>query len=480
MPSDLRTFLSSWGQEHPEEVLSIDKEVSVKWETTFLQAALDRKGRHPTLIFRKPRNHHGELTPHPLITNIFASRRRIASVLGFGPREVAAKYTARVANKRAPVVVDRKSAPVKECIWKGEEVNLHRFPVVWHHETDPGPYITAGVVTTVDPDSGIHNSALQRCWIKTKNKTGVWPNSASHNFRNIQKYWARDQDAPVAVWIGHHPAALLGAQVKAGYPEDHYHSMGGLLGEPLRLVPSEMFGEKLLVPADAEVVIEGTIPRNHWEAEGPFGEFPRYSGPQLPNPVINVSCITSRGDAYWHDLCIGHLDSTIPGVFPTEAAIYEAVKRITPDVLNVRRAPYGLNIYIQIRKTRPGIAKDVILAALPVYPSVCKYIFVFDEDIDIFDDNQILWALGTRTQLDHDLIVVPGGTASPLDPSIPEYGVGTKAGFDCTKPAPPEPGLPARFSPTLSIPDVIGQRLRLEDYVGTGELNQIQAEEVYW
>ncbi len=480
MPSDLRTFLESWGRERPEEVVTIDKEISVKWETTFLQSALEKKGKHPILIFRNPRNPQGEITPHVLITNIFASRRRSAAVLGMDPREVAAKYVERTSNKRAPVVIDKKDAPVKERIWKGAEVNLHRFPVVWHHEMDPGPYITAGVVTTVDPDTGIHNSSLQRCWIKARNKTGYYPTPTTHNFRNVQKYWTRGQDAPVALWVGHHPAAVLGAQVKADYPVDHYPSMGGLLGEPLRLTPSETQGEKMLVPADAEVVIEGTVPRDYWEAEGPFGEFPRYSGPQLPNPVIEVSSITCRGDAYWQDLSIGHLDATIPGIFPTEAAIYEAVKRVFPDVLNVRRAPYGHNVYIQIRNTRPGIAKDVILAALPVYPMVCKYVFVFDEDIDIFDDSQILWALGTRTQLDTDLIVVTGGPASPLDPSVPEYGVGTKGGFDCTRPAPPERGLPARFSPTLSIPEEIGRRMRLEDYVKRENLDRIQAEEIYW
>lgn len=480
MPSDLRTFLEDWSKEHPEEVVCIDKEISVKWETTCLHSALEKQGKHPILIFRNPRNVYGEITPHPLITNLLASRRRSAAALGMGPMEVASKYGERVLQKRDPKVIEKKDAPVKESIWKGNEINLHRFPVVWHHETDPGPYITAGVVTTVDPETETHNSALQRCWIKGRNKTGIYPTPTSHNWWNIQKYWMRGQDAPVAVWIGHHPAALLGAQVKAAYPQEHYSSMGGFLGEPLRLVPSETFGEKLLLPADAEVVIEGTIPREHWEAEGPFGEFPRYAGPQLPNPVIEVSCITSRRDAYWHDLSIGHLDATIPGMFPTESAIYEAIKRIIPEVLNVRRAPYAFNIYVQMRNTRPGLAKDVILAALPVYPMCAKYIFVFDEDIDIFDDRQILWALATRTQLDRDLIVVSGAPASPLDPSVPEYGVGTKAGIDCTMPAPPEPGLPPRFSPALSIPEETKNKVRLEDYLGDGKLDRILTEEAYW
>jgi len=480
MPKDLRTFLNAWREENPDDVVSVEKGISAKWETTCLQSALDRAGKQPVLVYKNITNIFGEKTSHPLISNILASRRRSAALLGLSANEIAAKYGALGERSIPPEIIDAKRAPVKECISKGADVNLHRFPIVWHHETDPGSYITAGLVTTTDPDSGTYNSGLHRCWIKDRAKTAVYFNPASHNGFNVQKYWSRGQDAPVAIWIGHHPAALLGAQMKAAYPEDHYPKIGGILGEALRLVPSEMFGDKLLVPADAEVIIEGVIPRNHYEAEGPFGEFPRYSGPQMPNPVIDVKCITHRKDAYWHDLSIGHLDATIAGIFPTESAIYEAIRRIIPEVLNVRRAPYGFNIYVQIRNTRPGLAKDVILAALPVYTVVCKYIYVFDEDIDIFDDSQILWALATRTQLDRDLIMVPGGIASPLDPSVPRYGIGTKAGFDCTKPPPPEPGLPARFSPNLVVPKEVASRIRLEDYVSDDALGRIVSEEAYW
>jgi 2,5-furandicarboxylate decarboxylase 1 len=343
---------------------------------------------------------------------------------------------------------------------------------------DPGPYITAGVVTTIDPDTGVHNCSFQRCWVKGKNRTGVYPGSDSHNWLNISKHWARGDDAPVAVWVGHHPAALIGSQVKLGYPEDHYHSMGGLLGEPLRLTPTETFGESLLVPADAEVVIEGRIPREHYEAEGPFGEYPRYSGPQHPRPVIEVECVTFRRDAFWHDFGIGHLDASIPGTFSAEANIYQLLKKQVPEVLNVRRAPYGHNIYIQVKKVREGIVKNIILGAM--LPTITKYIFVFEEDIDIFDDSQILWAFATRTQLDRDLVVVPGSAGSPLDPSSPALGVTAKVGFDCTRPCAPEPGLPPLYSPVLSIPQEVADGVRVEDHVSAAQLGKVVREEVYW
>lgn len=478
MPKDLRTFIADWEERHPEDFVRSDAPIRVRWEVTALQAKLEREGKHPVLIFHRPFGLDGEVAPHRLITNLMASRRRSAAALGVGPREVALRYSERSLQVIPPIVVDPHEAPVKEIITRGDQVDLGRFPVVWHHEMDPGPYITAGNVTTIDPETGTHNSSFQRCWVKARNRTGLFPSFESHNWLNISKHWEAGKDAPVAIWVGHHPAALVGAQVKLGYPDDHYRSIGGLLGEPLRLTPTETFGRDLLVPADAEVVIEGRIPREHFEAEGPFGEYPRYSGPQAPRPVIEVECVTFRKDAYWHDFAIGHLDASIPGTFAAEANIYQLLKKQVPEVVNVRRAPYGHNIYIQVRKVREGIIKNVILGAL--LPAVSKYVFVFEEDVDIFDDSQILWAFGTRTQLDQDMIVVPGASGSPLDPSCSEFGLGTKVGFDCTRPCPPEAGLPPLFSPVLSIPEEVSRGVKVEDHISKEQLDKVTREEVYW
>jgi 2,5-furandicarboxylate decarboxylase 1 len=168
------------------------------------------------------------------------------------------------------------------------------FPVVWHYEGNIGPYIPAGCITTVDPESGIHNSAFQRCWVKSPKRLPSWVSIPSHNWRNIMRWWARGEDAPVAIWAGHHPSAFAGAVSYgriSGYPEDHYPHMGAALGEPLRLVASELFGDRLKVPADAEVIIEGVVPRNVYEAEGPFAERAGYTGAQRPNPVIEVRAV---------------------------------------------------------------------------------------------------------------------------------------------------------------------------------------------
>jgi len=478
---NLRTFLEDWETKYPEEVITVDKEISVKWEVSALQSKLEKMGKHPILIFKKPLNVKGETTSHRLITNMLASRRRCAASMGMNSKEVAAKYSEKTAKRIPPISVRKEEAPVKEVIMKDNEANLYKFPIVWHHQMDPGPYITAGFVTTYDPESGVHNCALQRCWVKNERKTGLHMAPETHNRLNVEKFFEIGEDAPVAIWVGHHPAVILGAQVKLAYPSDHYPIAGAMVGEPLRLVPTELFGDKLLVPADSEVVIEGVIPNDYYEAEGPFGEYTKYQGPQIPSPAIDVKCITCRGDAYWHDVLGGHLDGTMPGMLPLEAAVYENVKKVVPEVLEVRRAPFGLNIYIKIEKKRPGTAKNAILAALAVDPRRIKYAFVFDDDIDIFDDAQILWAFATRTQLDKDLALVTSAFTGLSDPSVPFPSMlGTAAGFDCTKPPPPEAGLPSPFSPVSKIPDETLERINLEDYLPMMKIERIRREEAYW
>jgi 2,5-furandicarboxylate decarboxylase 1 len=481
MVKDLRTFLANWGQKHPEDIITVEKEISVKWKVPALQSKLERMGKHPILIFNKPLNVKGEMTPYRLIANLLASRIRSAESMGINPKELAIKCNEKISRKIPPITVTREDAPVKEVVMKGKDVNLHKFPIVWHHEMDAGPYITAGLVTTYDPDTSVHNSALQRCWVKNERKTGLHMALGTHNRFNVEKFFRNGKDAPVAVWVGHHPAVMFGIQARLDYPVDHYPVAGGTLGEPLRLVPTELYGEKLLVPADSEVVIEGVIPKDYYEAEGPFGEYTKYQGPQEPGVVIDVKYITCRKDAYWHDFLGGHMDGTMPGMFPLEAAVYENVRRVVPEVLEVRRAAYGLNMYVKIKKDRPGIAKNVILAALATDPRRIKYVFVFDDDIDIFDDAQILWALATRSQLDIDLIMVPNAYNGASDPSVPYPSkLGTAAGFDCTRPSPAEPGLPSPFSPVAKIPDEILEEVKLEDYFSLKNIERIPKEETYW
>lgn len=472
MPKDLRTFLQEWELKHPEDILRIEKPISAKFELTALQKKLSDKGKHPVIICERPRKVDGTISDFKLVANLTASREICASVIGLNPRRVAIEYAQKAALKIEPEIIKPQDAPVKEVVQKGKDIDLYKFPITIQHYMNPGPYLTAAYVCTYDPDTGgdgkppVDNCALQRCWVKKKDRTGLLAMPTSHNLMNIWKHWRKGQDMPVAMWIGHHPAAVIGSQTKLPYPESHYWSASGLIGEPLRLVPTETFGRDLLVPADCEIVVEGYVRQGVWEAEGPFGEYTGYTGPQKPGPVIDVTCVTHRRDAIYHDFATGLPDMLVMDNFAIEARIYDMAKRVVPEVINVHVPISGhrFNAYVQLSETRPGIGKDTILAALVAYPRV-KHIIVVNADIDIFDDSQIMWAIGTRTQWDKDLVIIPGMAVSTLDPSTAEpKSVGCKGGIDATLPPPPEPGMPHFYHIVNTIPEDIDAKVRVEDY----------------
>ena len=178
-----------------------------------------------------------------------------------------------------PFVVSRDQAPVKQVVEKGADIDVRRFPAPLHHRMDPGRYITEGHFLTFNRNTGLDNSALQRGWLADRDEIRVFLGPSTHNAHNLRQYEETGEDMPAAYWIGHHPLVLLGAATHIGPDDSHYETAGGTLGAPLRLVPSETLGDKFLVPADAEVVIEGYMPKGQRKPEGPFGEYTRHVGP---------------------------------------------------------------------------------------------------------------------------------------------------------------------------------------------------------
>ncbi|HLB12725.1 MAG TPA: UbiD family decarboxylase, partial [Dehalococcoidia bacterium] len=453
----------------PEEIIHIDREVSARYQVTALTTHLESEKRFPILVFHNVLNDHGK-SPFPLVTFLMASRKRLAGLLETSIEMAGPAFCQRVQSGIKPVVVPRSRAPVKEVVEVGGAVELRSFPALIHHEMDPGPYITVGLLTCYDPDTGIENSAMHRGWMKGKDEIRVYLQPASHNFHIFRKHEARGQDMKVAFWIGHHPLAVLGCEAHVSVTASHYEAAGGALGEPLRLVPSETLGEDFLVPADAEVVIEGIIPHGQRRPEGPFGEFSRYSGPQKWHPFIKVTAVTRRRDPYWQDLIVGHTHWV--GSLQGEGAAYEAIKRSVPGLLCVYAPMSGagrFHLYLKIRKTVEGQGRTALLAALNAYVPV-KHAFVFDEDVDIFDEKEVLLALATRFQGDRDLLVVENCMGSGLDPSA-DGPIGTKVGFDCTKPAPP-----AQFPHRLKVPAEVLDQMKLEDFIPRERLLQIPYE----
>lgn len=456
--SDLRQFLD----EHSRAVWEVPGEVSPRHELTALQHELDERKKFPIIFARQICNLDGKLSNIPVVTNLTASRELTALALGITDHRHTAKWFATHTREGiSPTVVDRSNAPVQEVILKGAEASLYKLPVLTQHELEPGPYLTAAHATTYDPDTGIDNTAIQRSWVKGAHSMTWFPYPTSHNMRNLKKFWARGEPCPVAFWIGHHPSVLLGTQAKLRYPESHWHAAGGVLGSSLRVVPSVLHGDKIMVPADAEIVIEGFAPPNIYSADGPFGEYTGYLGAQLQSPTFEVSCITMRKDAIYHDYGSGLTDMLVPENMVMEGKVYELVKAVAPSLINVHIPTEGrrFHAYLQLHNSARGEVRDALAAAL-AYRRL-KTVIAVDEDVDIFSQDSILWALATRVQWSRDSIIIDGLSGSGLDPSIPEgASTSSKMGVDATLPPPSRIGAPRAVPPVATVPQASRDRAR--------------------
>ncbi|MEZ5499701.1 MAG: UbiD family decarboxylase [Steroidobacteraceae bacterium] len=445
--TDLRSFL----HEHAAAVWSLPKPVSVRHSLTALQHRLDRSGHFPVLLARKVVLPDGQLSDIPVVTNLTASRELTAQALGVtNHRDMAAWFAARSASAIAPQVLSRDRAPVQSRVFQGDEADLTRLPALIQHCGEPGPYLTAAHATTYDPDTGVDNTAIQRCWIKGPRIMSWWPYPATHNARNLRKFTARGEACPVVFWIGHHPRVLIGTQAKLSYPQSHWQAAGGVLGSALRVVPSISHGERIMVPADAEIVIEGRTLPGQLAPDGPFGEYTGYMGPAVDAPLVEVSCITMRDEAIYHDYGSGLTDMLVPDNMAMEGKLFGMIKAVAPSLRNVY-VPASTRRFVaivQLAEPLAGEARDALVAAL-AYRRV-KAVIVVDADVDIFDKHAVDWAVATRTQWRRDTVVVDGLSGSSLDPSLPEgEGTTSKIGIDATRSG-RNKGKPV---PVLAVPD---------------------------
>lgn len=446
---DLRQYLS----EHAGAVWELPAGLSRVQVVTALQHRLDDAGLHPMLMARGTVDAIGRHGTIPVITNLTASRALVAAALGMPDhRQAASWFAQRSAAGIDPVVVSRHDAPVQQLVLEGDEADLAALPVLTQHELEPGPYLTAAHATTYDPDSGIDNTAIQRCWVQGARTMSWFPYPASHNARNLRKFWQRGEACPVAFWIGHHPAVLLGSQAKLGYPESHWRATGGVIGEPLRLVPSSTHGERLRVPADAEIVIEGFAQPGQTTADGPFGEYTGYLGPQTVAAQVGVTRITMRREAIYHDYGSGLTDMLVPDNMVMEGKLHSIVKAIAPSLRNVHVPASGrrFHAYLQLEEPQPGEARDALMAALS-YRRV-KFVMAVDEDIDLFSPASLDWAMATRVQWSRDSIVVDRLSGSSLDPSMPHgSSTASKMGVDATLPVRARAGAPRPVPPVARV-----------------------------
>lgn len=459
---DLRSFLSEYEKRFPDDVFRLKMPLKAEYECSSIANQFEDLRKFPILFFEHVINERGKKSDFPCMTGVLGDRRKLAFAIDSTWEDVAIDWRNRAAGPKIdPVVVRRSDAPCKENVMT-EEADLFALPILRHHTLDPGPYVSAGMFTCYDPATWTDNCALHRGFVAGPKEIRVFLSPHTHGAINYRSHGKKGMTMKAAYWVGHHPAVIMGCQTRVGYPESHFKMAGAVSNEPVRLVPSETLGNDFLVPADAEFVVEGLIQPGREDVEGPFGEFTRYYGPQRMSPVMQVTAITHRNNAIWHSFMVG-MNNNMGGT-QEEGTIYSVVKRVVPQVKRVYVPVSGcgrFHAYIQIEKTREGQGKEAILAALSA-SEIVKHVIVVDDDIDIFDERWVLFAVATRSQWHKDLVVVPGCRGS-LDPSSGGEGtfVTTKGGIDATKPAPP-----ARFPIRLDVPQEVKQKTNIEELLG--------------
>ncbi len=439
MPQDLASYLEFIRTRNSEDLVKVEREISPSFEITATVAKLEQVGgRRPVLTFENVTG-----SDFPVLTNLHASRSRLAMAINADPKEMLHRYLDAMENPIAPKIVE--TGPCKDVIMTGDDVDLTKLPQIEHHKDDSGAYITAGITFAKDPESEMWNCAYNRMMITGRNSTSMHLTLGKHLWEYHQIAASRGESLPVVVAIGVHPAIALGCLAIGSIDEDERGIIGALLGEPLELVKCET--SDLLAPAHAEMILETEIMPHESVMEGPFGEFTGYSLGARNREVVKVNAVTHRKGAYYQDISVGHLDHMLLSTVPMEANLYRAVRAMIPSVRQIR-VPNPFTCFVAIEQRLPGQAKNALLAVLGA-DLYMKRVVVVDHDVDVFNDRQVNWAIATRCQPDRDITIISNARGSDLDPSTAgNDGFTSKWGLDATA----KPTL-AEFTPRHGFPD---------------------------
>ncbi len=367
-----------------------------------------------------------------VVTGLVTSRNSIAHSLGMTYPELMERFTHALSEPTPCKVVDGKGLAIKKNILLGDQVDLGLLPACVHHEKDGGRYLTAALCVTKDPATGIRNVAIHRHEVQDRNHLGalLLPRHTNQLFAQAE---AAGRPLEIALAIGVHPALLLASQATTQLGVDEFEIGGTLLGEPVELTKCETVD--IEVPVESEIILEGRILPNVREEEGPFGEYPRTYGPKAPRHVIEITAITYRDHPIYHTIIPATMEHFLLGAISREATMMQVIRQATPNVKNVHITPASgcrYHAVIQLDQKHDGEAKNAMFAAFTSSTEI-KHVVVVDPDIDIYDMQDVEWAIANRVQAARDVFIIPNAMGNKLDPSS-RNGASDKMGIDATIP----------------------------------------------
>jgi 2,5-furandicarboxylate decarboxylase 1 len=446
----LRGFLAQVERELPEEILRVRAPVSTRLDITSLVYELERMGKNPLVVFDNVEGH-----TMPVVTNVAGSRKLLALALGVTQEALPTAFRERCTRY---LPVERVNRPEwRDVTIEGDDIDLTKLPIPLHFDIDAAPYITAGQLTARDPESGVDTTGFHRFMLKGRNRLGVSLHSRRRMWEFHRRAEAKGQNLPAAITLGIHPLHYMGSMVYA-YPPNvrKFEIIGGLFGEPYRV--ARCGTADIEVPAGAEIIIEGEVLANEHEPEGPFSEFTGYASFRSTQNIFVAKRMRMRKDALFHSVVSGmSQDHILVSCITREGEILNTLRRNLPNVKAVH-VPHNtcgaFMAFISMKKTSAGEPQQAIMAALGT-EFYTKYVIVVDDDVDVFNLADVMWAVATRVRAEKDIIFIPGAKGAILDPtSDAEDFTLTKMGIDATKP------LGRDFAARLTISDEQRARVR--------------------
>ncbi len=478
---DLRDFMSQLEQDG--DLLRVTVPVSPHLEMTALADRVLRAGG-PALLFEQPTGH-----TMPVLANLFGTPRRVARAMGVADLRALRPFGELLASLKEPepprglkdmlglggllktlwhmAPREVSSAPCQERVWEGADVDLARLPVQHCWPGDVAPLITWGLVITQGPHKPRQNLGIYRQQVLSRNRLILrWlaHRGGAQDFRD-HCIANPGRPYPVCVALGADPATLLGAVTPVPDSLSEYQFAGLLRGARSEVVRA--LGSGLRVPATAEIVLEGHIRpdpdhASGWEhaLEGPFGDHTGYYNEQAWFPVFTVDRITLRSDPIYH--------STYTGKPPDEPAVLgmalnelfiPLLQRQFPEITDFYLPPQGCSYrmaVVAIRKAYPGHARRVMMGVWSHLRQFMytKFIVVVDDDVDVRDWGEVVWALTTRMDPARDTMLVENTPIDYLDFASPVSGLGSKMGLDATSKWPGETlrewGRPIAMDPAVA------------------------------
>lgn len=419
---DLKSYIEGLPE---SEKFVLSEPVDLDFCPTSLVLELEAQKRFPVVIMERAKGY-----VVPVVTNLFADRDRIARMVGAKAGGFGQAWASALANPVPAVLTDR--APAQDVVALGNEIDAAALPISRHFEADAGRYIGSGILICKDPDTGVRNLSFQRMQLKGSNRFGASLHSRGHIWNHLLRCEARGKNMEVAVVIGCHPAIYIAAAAKVAMETDELEVAGALMGEPVRLVKCKTIDVE--VPADAEYVIEGEILAGVREDEGPYGEYTGYSTSRSTRNVFVVKAITHKSKPIFLDIIPGYsAEHLLLSRCTREAHVAHRLREMVPTLKAVSYPKTGVHFhaFISLKKTAEGQARQALMLLMGL-DSYIKLAVAVDDDIDVFNEDEVLWALATRFQADTDMFVVPKVFCNRLDPSSID-GMSAKVGIDATK-----------------------------------------------